>query len=214
MALRLEADEARRHMYLLLRAPDQLIDSEKIPRAERIHEALFVFKSTLRLPPGDLVIKKDGCHSPSLDLALKYAVESGGVRREEVGGVGRYWLTERGLAESRGPWDAAEQDERIEAVEAKYQVNDITDEELVSFLYAEFPETWTDPQVRAEAMEWGLEAACSMYDRAKVSLTTGSWMAGISYGEFMEAFAVSGYVTFKGTAEDIQRDLKAIDGTG
>ena len=60
-----ETDEARRHMYLLLRAPDFMRDSEEIPKTERIHEALFVFRSAMRLPPGGLVIKGDGCHGPS-----------------------------------------------------------------------------------------------------------------------------------------------------
>ena len=123
MALYLETDEVKRHMYLLLRAPEFKRDSEEIPKTERIHEALYVFRRTRRLPAGDLVIKKDGCHSPSLELALKEAVESGEVVRETAGGVERYFLTDMGLAESRGPWDAAEEDERIETVEAKDQVN-------------------------------------------------------------------------------------------
>ncbi|MDA7999489.1 MAG: hypothetical protein MPI82_06510 [Nitrosopumilus sp.] len=201
----MDPDEARRHMYLLLRAPDFKRGSEGIPAVERIHEALYLFRSTRRLPPGDLVIKKDGCHSPSLDMALKEAVESGEVVRETVGGIERYSLTDRGLAESRGPWDAAEENERIEAVEAKYYVNEITDRELVAFLYAEFPETWTDPDMKKKAREWGFEAACSMYDRAKVSITTGSWMAGMDYEGFMKAFMAAGYVMCKGTEEELEK---------
>ncbi|MDA7942850.1 MAG: hypothetical protein MPJ06_02410 [Nitrosopumilus sp.] len=210
MALYLETDEARRHMYLLLRAPEFRRGLEGIPAAERIHEALFVFRSIRRLPAGDLVIKKDGCYSPSLDLALKEAVESGEVVRETAGGVERYSLTDGGLAESRGPWDAAEEDERIEAAEAKDQVNEITDRELVSFLYAEFPETWTDPDMKKKAREWGFEAACSMYDRAKVSITTGSWMAGMDYEGFMKALMAGGYMKCRESAEEMRKNVDEI----
>ncbi|MDA7943688.1 MAG: hypothetical protein MPJ06_06760 [Nitrosopumilus sp.] len=205
MALQLETDEAKRHMYLLLRAPDFKRGSEGIPAAERIHEALFVFRRTRRLPPGDLVIKKDGCHSPSLDLALKEAVESGEVTHERDGNVERYSLTDRGLAESKAAWDAAERLERIEAVEAKYYVNEITDRELVSFLYGKFPDTWTDPAMKKKGLAWGFEAACSMYDRAKVSIGGGARMAGMSYEGFMKAFMAAGYVMCKGTEEELEK---------
>ncbi|CAI9832770.1 MAG: hypothetical protein MPJ05_08540 [Nitrosopumilus sp.] len=210
MALQLEMDEARRHMYLLLRAPEGLIHSEEISKTERIHEALFVFRRTRRLPPGDLVIKKDGCHSPSLDMALKEAVESGEVVRKMEGGVERYSLTDRGLAESKGPWDAAERLERIEAVEAKYYVNDITDRELVSFLYGKFPDTWTDPAMKKKGLAWGFEAACSMYDRAKVSIGGGARMAGMDYESFMRALMAAGYMKCNKSAEEMQKNVDEI----
>ncbi|CAI9831879.1 hypothetical protein IBTHAUMO2_460002 [Nitrosopumilaceae archaeon] len=213
MALQLEMDEARRHMYLLLRAPDGPMDSEEIPKVERIHEALFVFRRARRLPPGDFVIKKDGCRSTSLDLALKDAVESGEVKHDPEGGLDTYSLTERGIAAAKEPWDASDLIEQADASTAKDQVADIDHKELVSFLYAEFPKTWTDPDMKKKAAEWGFEAACSMHRRGKVSITTASWMSGMDYEGFMRAYAAAGNISCPGTVEDIRRDLKAFDST-
>ncbi|MDA7941442.1 MAG: hypothetical protein MPJ02_04110 [Nitrosopumilus sp.] len=198
-------------MYLLLRAPDFMRDSEEIPKTERIHEALYLFRRTRRLPAGDLVIKKDGCYSPSLALALEEAVESGEVAREAAGGVERYSLTDRGIAASKGAWDAAGDMGRLDAIVIKYKMTGIDRKELVSFLYGEFPETWTDPAMREKAKEWGFKAACSMYDRAKVSIGGGARMAGMDYEGFMRAYAAAGYVVCKSTAEDLDRFLDELD---
>ncbi|MDA7999490.1 MAG: hypothetical protein MPI82_06515 [Nitrosopumilus sp.] len=205
MALYLETDEARRCMYMLLRATAFRRGSEGIPAAERIHEALFVFWRRRRLPGGDFEIKKDGCYSPSLALALEEAVRSGEVAHEVVGGLDAYSLTERGIAAAKGPWDAAELRERVDASMAKYKMTDINYKELVSFLYGSFPDTWKDPPMKSKAKEWGFEAACSMYDRAKVSIGGGARMSYMDYEEFIWAFAAAGYTTFKTTVEELDR---------
>ncbi|CAI9832778.1 hypothetical protein IBTHAUMO2_990010 [Nitrosopumilaceae archaeon] len=210
MALQLETDEARRGMYMLLRSTEFNPNTERIMRAERIHEALFVFRSIRRLPPGDFEIKRDGCYSPSLALALEEAVESGEVIHGTEGGLDTYLLTERGITAAHDAWDAADIYERADASDAKYTVSGITDRELVSFLYAEFPETWTDPAMKARAKEWGFQAACSMHDRGKVSITTGSWMAGMDYEGFMKAFMAAGYVMCKRSAEEMQKNVDGV----
>ncbi|CAI9832772.1 MAG: hypothetical protein MPJ05_08550 [Nitrosopumilus sp.] len=201
----MDPDEAKRHMYLLLRAPEFERGSERITKAERIHESLFVFRRTRRLPAGDLVIKKDGCHSPSLDLALKEAVESGEVTHERDGGLDRYSLTDKGIGAAVDAWDAADLTERVDASMSKDQVADINYRELVSFLYGEFPDTWVDPAMKEKALEWGFEAACLMHDRAKVSIGCGARMAGMDYESFMKAFMAAGYVMCKGTDEEMEK---------
>ncbi|MDA7991297.1 MAG: hypothetical protein MPK30_09415 [Gammaproteobacteria bacterium] len=199
-------------MYLLLRAPEFEPDSERIHAVERIHESLFVFRSVRRMPVGDFEIKKDGCHSPSLALALEESVRSGEVLHEKIGDLDRYSLTAEGVTAAGGPWGAADPLEREEAVETKDQIGGTSYRELVSFLYAEFPETWMDPAMKKKAKEWGPEAACSMYDRAKVSISSAARMHGTTYEGFMRAYAAAGYVTFKTTAEEIDGDLDELDG--
>ena len=198
-----ETDEARRCMYMLLRATAFRRGSEGIPAAERIHEALFVFWRRRRLEGGDFEIKTDGCHSPSLALALEAAVSSGEVTHDQEGGLDRYSLTDSGLAAARGAWDAADLAEQADASLVKYQVAGIGHKELVSFLYGEFPETWTDPGMKKKAGEWRFEAAYSMHDRGKVPIGCGARMSGMDYEGFMRAYAAAGYVTFKTTAEDL-----------
>ena len=213
MALQLKMDETRRCMYLLLRATEFKPDSGRIPAAERIHEALFVFWRRRRLPAGDFVIKKDGCHSPSLALALEEAVESGEIELGAAGALDTYSLTERGISAAGEAWDAADLMERVDASMAKYQVTDIDYKELVPFLYGSFPDTWTDPSMKAKAKEWGFEAACSMYDRSKVSIGGGARMAGMDYEEFMWAFGAAGYVMCKTTGEELDRFIDKLENT-
>ena len=199
-------------MYMLLRATAFKRGSEGIPAAERIHEALFVFWRRRRLEGGDFEIKTDGCHSPSLALALEAAVGSGEVVHGRKGDLDTYSLTETGIAAAKGAWDAADLMERVDASMVKYQVTDINYRELISFLYGSFPDTWTDPSMRAKAKEWGFEAACSMHDRAKVSIGNGARMAGTDYESFMMAFSAAGYVMCKSTDEEMEKNLDGILG--
>ncbi|CAI9831613.1 hypothetical protein IBTHAUMO2_320039 [Nitrosopumilaceae archaeon] len=192
MALQLEVDEARRDMYLLLRATEFERGSERITRAERIHEALFVLWSRRGLAAGDFEIKRDGCRSPSLAHALEEAVRSGEVVHETDAGLDTYSLTDSGIAAAGEAWDAAGIDERADASEAKYAVSGISGRELASFLYAAFPEVWNDPAARAEAARGGFDAACSMYDKGKITISRAASMAGMGYEEFMRAFQATG----------------------
>ncbi|MDA7996969.1 MAG: UPF0175 family protein, partial [Nitrosopumilus sp.] len=80
-------------------------------------------------------------------------------------------------------------------------------------LYGSFPDTWTDPSMKAKAKEWGFEAACSMYDRSKVSIGAGARMAGMDYEEFMWAFGAAGYVMCKTTGEELDRFIDKLENT-
>ncbi|MDA7952927.1 MAG: UPF0175 family protein [Nitrosopumilus sp.] len=207
-----KADATRRDMYMLLRATEHNRDTDPVAPAERIHEALYILGDIRRVSTGHFEIKRDGCHSPSLERALGEAVESGEVVRDESG-VGAYSLTARGLEAAEGTWGAANVIERADASDAKYKVINITDRELVSYLYGDFPETWTDPDTKAMAREWGFDAACTMYEKTKISISEGARMSGMAYAEFMWAYCATGRPMSSVTAEEMERDLKAFDNT-
>ncbi|MDA7943334.1 MAG: hypothetical protein MPJ06_04920 [Nitrosopumilus sp.] len=184
-------DTVKRDMYMLLRATDFQNNTDEIPKAVRIHEAFYIFKNFRRGYEGDFEIKKDGCHSPSLERALEEAVERGEVVRDESK-VDSYSLTAKGLVAAEGPWRAAELMERVYASDAKDKVIGISDRELIAYLYGDFPETWTDPEMKTKAREWGFDAACTMYEKVKITITEGARMSGMAYADFMFAYCATG----------------------
>ena len=184
-------DEIKRDMYMLLRATDFQNNTDAIPKAERIHEAFYVFKHVRSGYEGDFEIRRDGCHSPSLERALGEAVECGEVVRDESG-VGTCHLTARGLKSAEEPWRAAELMERIYASDAKDKMTGISDRELIAYLYGDFPDTWTDPETKAMAGEWGFDAAWTLYERAQITITEGARRSGSAYADYMFAYCATG----------------------
>ncbi|MDA7941522.1 MAG: hypothetical protein MPJ06_04930 [Nitrosopumilus sp.] len=206
-------DAARRDMYMLLRATEYNRDTDPITPTERIHEAFYVFKHAKRGYEGDFEIKKDGCHSPSLERAIEEAVGSGEVVRDEFK-AGAYWLTPSGIEAAEGPWRAAGLLERTFASDAKDKMTGISDRELIAYLYGYFPRAWTDPGMRTKAGEWGFDAACTLYERAKITITEGARMSGMAYAEFMWAYSATGRPLCTETTDDINRELGRIDRAG
>ena len=65
--------------------------------------------------------------------------------------------------------------------------------------------------MREKAKDWGFEAACSMHDRAKVSIGSGARMACMDYESFMRALMAAGYMKCEGTVEDLDRFLDELE---
>ena len=205
-----ELDTVKRDMYMLLRATEYNRDMDPVTPTERNHEAFYVFKHVRTGYEGDFEIKKDGCHSPSLERALEEAVESGEVIRDEFK-AGTYWLTPSGIEAAEEPWRAAELLAKTFASDAKEKMTGISDRELIAYLYGYFPKAWTDPEMGAKAKEWGFDAACTMYERVKISITEGARMSGMAYADFMSAYSATGRPLCTETMEDINRELDKIE---
>ncbi len=101
---------------------------------------------------------------------------------------GRLRLTEEGrnLFEELMDEIPSEVEERL--LESKDFFNDMSDDELLVFIYAVYPEMATESVLRDRVMTKRIPIAKRLYARGKVSLERAAHLAGLPVGDFRRGF--------------------------
>ncbi|CAI9831820.1 MAG: UPF0175 family protein [Nitrosopumilus sp.] len=201
-----EMAEARRCMYLLLRAPEFEPGAESVPPAARIHESALIFKDIERGLPLTFEVSVDGCRCPALAAALEKAEESGLVSS----GDGGYSLTPTGTKAAAPAWDEVDILDHMRASEAKDVMNRLGPKGAVAYLYSAFPGVWNDRKTGVKANIWGSTTAYAMFREAGLSMTRCSAMAGMDYFSFMLDVAKKGIVTYPVPVDEMRKDIESL----
>lgn len=128
-----------------------------------------------------------GPYSEDVEAALSDLKALGLV---EEGGGGRLHLTEegKGLFQELAEEIPSEVKERL--IESKDLFNDMTEDELLVFIYAVYPEMATESVIRERVMAKRVPIAKRLYGRGKVSLERAANLAGLTLREFQKEVAV------------------------
>lgn len=70
--------------------------------------------------------------------------------------------------------------------EVKSDINDLSQDELLAYIYFSFPETTTESRTLERIQRNRKNLALSLYKKGKISLSKGAEIAGMSVKEFMD----------------------------
>ncbi|MDA7959654.1 MAG: UPF0175 family protein [Nitrosopumilus sp.] len=146
-------------------------------------------------------------YGPLVRRACEDALESGDIAWD---GGGPLSLPDSALPEVGASWDAAGEKLRGAMTITKDLMNDMSDAELISYVYAAFPEEMDGAPEHDAFEKCRVEAAVSLFKR-RTTVAKSATISGLGYEGFIAMLADRGIPAFWVTKEDLEARLGVIE---
>ncbi|MDA7938971.1 MAG: UPF0175 family protein [Nitrosopumilus sp.] len=146
-------------------------------------------------------------YGPLVRRACEAALESGEITWD---GGGPLSLPDSALPEVGASWDAAGEKLRGAMTITKDLMNDMSDAELISYVYATFPEEMDGASEHDAFEKCRVEAAVSLFKR-RTTVAKSATISGLGYEGFIAMLADRGIPAFWVTKEDLEARLGVIE---
>ncbi len=183
-------------MFLLYAPPRQGVASQL-----HLQKELFVLSRGLEKLREKAELKgyKKGPYSELVDDALSALRD---YRLVEVVHGGRISLTSEGLAKVSSEWEALPPDFRDLLSRVKGFLEELNQEELLLYIYVNYPEYVEKSDVFDRIMSRRRQIALRILSRGVVSLGMAAKLAGVSVEEMLEEAKKRGIKPFEASLED------------
>ncbi|MDA7940890.1 MAG: UPF0175 family protein [Nitrosopumilus sp.] len=146
-------------------------------------------------------------YGPLVRRACEDAAGSGDITWD---GGGPLSLPDSALSEVGASWDAAGEKLRGAMTITKDLMNDMSDAELISYVYATFPEEMDGAPEHDAFEKCRVEAAVSLFKR-RTTVAKSATISGLGYEGFIAMLADRGIPAFWVTKEDLEARLGVIE---
>lgn len=200
-----------KYLYLLLYAPGNTGKiNERIIGNTWLQKEMYLLNRIIpqiKLPFNE---HHYGAFSPTLDTITKQNTISELIKQNNFG-MGRLWLSVEGLEIGKKLWNKISDKEKNSIMDVKKFMNDMDLWELIAYSYSTFPETTENSDVVEQFEDTRLDAACSLFQRKKVSIEKAASIAGIYLEDMIEELKRRKISPFKATSSSFKKSLKYLE---
>lgn len=151
-----------------------------------------------------------GAYSPTLDMLTKQNIISELIEQNGEN-KGRLRLTEEGIRTAQKLWNDIPVEEKEAITRVKNFMNDMDQWELIDYSYATFPETTVNSDVLDQFRKTRLDAACSLFQRKKISVEKGASIAGITLDSFLNELKKRNISAFSLNNENFKKSIDYLE---
>ena len=157
----------------------------KIKGRTWLQKIIYIISKSLKLPEFEFKpYNFGGCSEEVIDLKEDYS--NVGYITEDSSGIG---ITNIGIEDARAAWNKLDEKTRSYIDNVKRFVNELNEDELIAYVYSQWPEDASNSLIRDRVMKRRVNIAVNLFKKGKVSLQRGAIIAGMSEKEFMETLS-------------------------
>ena len=179
--------------------------AESLPSNLFLQKEAFVLSKKIQTLEAEYEPFRLGPFSETLDDVLEQLRASRFVAPDDP-----IHLTQDGLVLARDLWEKASDDLKKLVTDTKKLFNNMTKDELLSYIYSSYPEWTENSDIREQVEKKRIDAAVSLFSKEKVSLGRAAAIAGLTVLMFTSVLQERRVPIHSYSREDVREELSGV----